>query len=197
MTDTLPVDGRRQRSARSQAAIVDAFLALLKSDGQRPSVDAVANRSGVSVRSIFRHFEDLDSLYAAAVDQRVDAVLASWDTGSVAASGKIADRVDATVEARSKLFEQLANVAPLLEVMRGSNETVEAAAAKVSAATRAQAAATFGAEFKKAGSAKKDLADAGEAAMGWGAWFNMRRNLGMSAARARKAGVRMLSGALR
>ena len=68
-TGSQVMDGRRARSERSRAAIVDAFLSLLP-DGQR-----VARRwrrspiaAGVSERSVYRHFPDVDALVHAAIE---------------------------------------------------------------------------------------------------------------------------------
>ncbi|KCZ50506.1 hypothetical protein HY29_07010 [Hyphomonas beringensis] len=56
-------DGRRQRSERSRAQIVDAMFALIQEGDMSPSAASVAERAGVGLRTVFRHFEDMDSLY--------------------------------------------------------------------------------------------------------------------------------------
>ena len=57
-------DGRRQRSQASRAKIVTAFMELIESGDPSPSAARVAKRAGVGLRSVFRHFDDMDSLYA-------------------------------------------------------------------------------------------------------------------------------------
>lgn len=57
------IDGRRQRSARNRRQIVDAMRALIGAGEMNPSAAQIAQRAGVSLRSVFRHFEDMDSLY--------------------------------------------------------------------------------------------------------------------------------------
>lgn len=56
-------DGRRQRSERSRAQIIDALFALIREGDMSPSAARVAERAGVGLRTVFRHFEDMDSLY--------------------------------------------------------------------------------------------------------------------------------------
>lgn len=56
-------DGRRQRSERSRAQIIDAMFALIREGDVSPSAAKVAERAGVGLRTVFRHFEDMDSLY--------------------------------------------------------------------------------------------------------------------------------------
>lgn len=60
-----PVDGRTARAARTRESIVDATVALLAENDLRPSAPRIAERAGVSVRSVFQHFDDLETLYAA------------------------------------------------------------------------------------------------------------------------------------
>ena len=56
-------DGRRQRSQASRAKIITAFMALMESGDPSPSAAAVAKHAGVGLRSVFRHFDDMDSIY--------------------------------------------------------------------------------------------------------------------------------------
>ena len=57
-------DGRRQRSQASRAKIIRALMELIESGDPAPSAARVAKRAGVGLRSVFRHFDDMDSLYA-------------------------------------------------------------------------------------------------------------------------------------
>ncbi len=56
-------DGRKQRSERSKLAIVDAMLDIIMGGKMEPSAAEIAERAGVSARTVFRHFEEMDSLY--------------------------------------------------------------------------------------------------------------------------------------
>lgn len=56
-------DGRRERSRSSRARIVAAMLDLVGSGDPSPSAARVAELAGVGLRSVFRHFEDMDALY--------------------------------------------------------------------------------------------------------------------------------------
>ncbi|WP_296615342.1 TetR/AcrR family transcriptional regulator [Sphingomonas sp.] len=63
--DVLPADGRRLRSQNSRNAIVAAMLELVAEGRITPSAEEVASRAGVGLRTVFRHFSDMESLYAA------------------------------------------------------------------------------------------------------------------------------------
>ncbi len=75
--DTEPeagLDGRRQRSERSREQIVEALFALIRAGEMAPRAAAVADAAGVSLRTVFRHFEDMESLYRV-MAERMEAEL--------------------------------------------------------------------------------------------------------------------------
>ena len=55
-------DGRRQRSQRSREKILRAYWELMLNGDMDPGAAAIAEHAGVGLRSVFRHFEDLDTL---------------------------------------------------------------------------------------------------------------------------------------
>jgi AcrR family transcriptional regulator len=60
--DTRP-DGRRVRGEDNRRRIVDALLTLVAAGSVSPSAEQVATEAGVGLRTVFRHFADMDSLY--------------------------------------------------------------------------------------------------------------------------------------
>lgn len=91
------VDGRLARSQRTFAAVVDAFLDLLEEGDLRPTAARVADRAGVSRRSVYVHFRDLDALFAAAAERHFQVRLSpllSYDPLPDALSERIAAFVD-------------------------------------------------------------------------------------------------------
>ncbi|GIR71683.1 MAG: hypothetical protein CM15mP74_29340 [Halieaceae bacterium] len=66
-------DGRRQRSERSQTAIIKAALSLMDEGTLVPTAQQIADRAGVGIRSFFRHFADMDSLFLAADEMLLDS----------------------------------------------------------------------------------------------------------------------------
>ncbi len=63
MTDASP-DGRVLRSERSRESIVEALFELIGEGVLRPTAQQVAERAGVGLRTVFRHFSDMDTLFA-------------------------------------------------------------------------------------------------------------------------------------
>ena len=57
------LDGRRRRGQDNKARIVAAMLDMVRDGELAPSAEQVAARADVGLRTVFRHFQDMDSLY--------------------------------------------------------------------------------------------------------------------------------------
>ncbi len=57
-------DGRRLRSRDSKRRIVAAMLELVREGRIAPTAEEVATRANVGLRTVFRRFKDMESLYA-------------------------------------------------------------------------------------------------------------------------------------
>ena len=57
------LDGRRQRSETSRKRIVRAMLELIGAGDVSPSAENVAARARLGLRTVFRHFENMETLY--------------------------------------------------------------------------------------------------------------------------------------
>lgn len=68
-------DGRKRRSDRSRRQIVEAMFDLISEGNVSPSAASVAERAKVGLRTVFRHFEDMDSIYDEMTDQLMTAVM--------------------------------------------------------------------------------------------------------------------------
>ncbi|MBW2422826.1 MAG: TetR/AcrR family transcriptional regulator [Deltaproteobacteria bacterium] len=100
-----PQDGRIQRSARSREAIVHAMLELIAEGVLRPTAQQVALRADVGVRTVFRHFSDMESLFSAMSDRlREEARPLFVDAPQ---SGSRAARIEALVSRRMEIFALL------------------------------------------------------------------------------------------
>ena len=64
------LDGRRLRSERSKQAIIDASLALMEEGNLIPTAQQISDQAGVGIRSFFRHFEDMETLFAT-IDEQI------------------------------------------------------------------------------------------------------------------------------
>lgn len=57
------VDGRRERGRSSHKRIVEAMMELIVGGDLSPSAARVAEEAGIGLRTVFRHFDDMDALY--------------------------------------------------------------------------------------------------------------------------------------
>src|SRR6476659_8184485 len=92
-------DGRTARAVRTRDAIVDACIALGEAGDLRPTAPRIAEHAGVSVRSVFQHFDDLETLFSAVgarVVQRIGPLYTPIDV-----SRPLSERLDSMVEQRA------------------------------------------------------------------------------------------------
>ncbi len=98
-------DGRRERSRSSRSKIVAALLDLVGKGDVSPSAARVAEVAGVGLRSVFRHFEDMDALYremGEVIEARILPILLQPPGG---ATWK--EKVFDLAERRAKVFETI------------------------------------------------------------------------------------------
>ena len=85
-------DGRNRRAAETRRKIIAAAKAMIAETSVAPTVVGVAKRADVSVRSVFQHFHDVESLFVTVMDSiRADLVHAGDAVGEPSA-GRPASR---------------------------------------------------------------------------------------------------------
>jgi AcrR family transcriptional regulator len=186
-----PIDGRRARAERNRDAVVEAILELLRAGVERPSVNEIAEESGVSVRSVFRHFDDVESLYLAAIIRQWERVgpLYAFAVPDVSRD----DRVDALVEQRARLYEEIANVRRCAERLAPTSPAITRNLQEGRRILRREVADCFAAELDDApASERDDLLDALELAASWPAWSTLRSEQRLPVGRAKRVTARAL-----
>jgi AcrR family transcriptional regulator len=99
-------DGRLLRSERSREAIVRATLDLVGRGELRPTAEQVAEEAGVGIRTVFRHFSDMESLFSemnSRLRESAVPLLVSDDQ-----SGSLEARARGAVERRAAMYEHIA-----------------------------------------------------------------------------------------
>lgn len=104
MTTTPTVDGRSARAQRTRDSVVDAVLALVADGNSRPTAREIAERAGISVRSVYVHFDDLDDLFRAAASRHFASL--SDLLVPIDASLPLPERITACVDQRVRLHER-------------------------------------------------------------------------------------------
>ena len=122
---TNPSDGRHARSARHRESAVAAALELIRERGRFPAADEVAARAGLSRRTVFRLFDDMNSLLVAAHDQQRAEVLARFP--APLANGKsLREQVVDLVRHRARVYEFITPMRAVAEQIRHASPAVEA-----------------------------------------------------------------------
>ena len=97
------VDGRVLRSERSRQAIIDAMLVLVNEGNLVPTAQQVSERANVGIRSVFRHFSDMESLFVTTDSQLRTAYEAIFTGGD--RDGTLAERVQHAIARHAAGYE--------------------------------------------------------------------------------------------
>ncbi len=105
-------DGRRARRDRNRAAVIDAVFGLLDDGVVTPSSDAIADRAGVSVSSVFRYFDTLEDLQEQTITAHFERFGHLFDVPQIG-TGCLTTRIDRFVTARTTLYGTIAPIGRL------------------------------------------------------------------------------------
>ncbi len=195
VTSTEPaeeLDGRRRRSLDSRARIVAAMLDLVREGDMSPGAETVAARAEVGLRTVFRHFKDMDSLYGEmsnAIEIEVRKSVAQPFRGSTPR-----ERTIELVERRSAVYER---IAPYRRASDGRRHTSDFLAASL-AQFRVEARAILVGILPEEAAADPLKLEALDLLLSFEAWNRLRVDQGLSQAKTREvltaAVTRMLAG---
>jgi AcrR family transcriptional regulator len=145
-------DGRRLRREQNREAVLDALVALHEEGHYEPSANEIAERAGLSPRSLFRYFDDVDDLHHAAIDRQLLQARPLLDIG-VGPGAPLAERVRHLVDARIRLFERTAPAARATRACAHRHPVVAAQLHDARSFLRHQIERLFAAELRGGGRA--------------------------------------------
>ena len=193
------LDGRLGRKVKSRLAICEACIDLIQEGALQPSADRIANRAGVSRRSIFNHFADLAELYDAVGEvgrQRYAPLLEH-----VSEREPLARRVEHLVEVRSQFLEATVPITRALTAQALIGPAVEQAVRVSREALQRHLLdieRLFGGELENLASQdRSDVIEAMAAATSPHQWEYLRRSRGKPIVRSRAIVERNLKAILR
>lgn len=98
------VDGRRLRSERCKQSILDACEHLMREGNLVPTAQVISDRAEVPIRTFFRHYPDMESLFRAVDDvMKPEYERIFLETKS---EGSLTERIASAVELHAKSWEQ-------------------------------------------------------------------------------------------
>ncbi len=175
-----PNDGRHRRSHDSRQRIVEAMLALVGEGYISPSAEQVSARAGVGLRSVFRHFNDMESLHEA-----MSCILAArWE--DAARQPFVADgwqgQLLELVGRRAAIYEPAAPYLQAGQVHRFSSPVLHRNHAKFVAVLRR----ILIDRLPKSPPLQRGVIEAIDLLLSFEAWQRLRRDQGLSVAMAKQ-----------
>ena len=101
-------DGRRLRSNRSRQLIIESMLELIKQGNLVPTAQQVADHANVGIRSVFRHFEDMESIFETASELCHREYRGLFIRGD--RSGSLQERILHATECHANAYETMSNM---------------------------------------------------------------------------------------
>jgi AcrR family transcriptional regulator len=146
-------DGRLLRRKRNREAVVDALLELYRTGNLRPSTEEIAARSGLSPRSLFRYFDDVDDLTRTAIARVEHQALAlvPIDTDPDA---DLAVKAKALADQRFRLFDAVGQAAAVSRLRSPFQPILAAELTRNRAFLRKQIGSLFAPELGALGTAR-------------------------------------------
>lgn len=104
-------DGRHLRSIKTQKLIVDSTITLFleSNSAQWPTADQVAKHSNIGLRTVFRQFDDMDTLIRSC-HERFMMMIEDYFRDQNVISKNIKDRITFVINERIKIYNKFQNI---------------------------------------------------------------------------------------
>lgn len=151
------IDGRSLRRERNRQEIVGALFDLIESGETEISAALIAQKAGLSERSIFRYFEDVDDLYRSVCDLSIakEIEIASIDDQG---KGSLDSRIENFVNQRVRMYTMNEKIAPAARAFAFKNSVIKNQLIVGRKFLRNQIKAQFAAELSHFDKAQQQIA---------------------------------------
>jgi TetR/AcrR family transcriptional regulator, regulator of autoinduction and epiphytic fitness len=179
-------DGRTVRAERTRQALVDSLLGLLDEGHLTPTAVQIAQRAGVSERSVFQHFPDREALFEAVARQQYERVVPTLRP--IDTTLPLPERIEQFTEQRARLYEMVGGVRRAGLLIEHESSAVAGWLATARQAKAAEVERVFRRELEAVPADERESLRAALIALcAWGSWESWRTHQGLSLARARAA----------
>ena len=189
------IDGRRDRTRKNREALVRAMLELVRETGARPTAEEVAERAGLSRRTVFRLFEDMESVRVAA-HAHVQAQVQERFPAPALQSLEAQSRITAFTSHLASVHEFISPIRRLVERQRGNTEARNRQLRSDRAARRRRVSAAFSGLLDSCGESERESRLAAvDLLCSWQSWNRLREHQHRSIKKARgivETGLRRL-----
>ena len=172
-------DPRIVQGSRIRQSLLQATLDLIQAGDDQPSAMAIATIAGVSNQDLFRFFQSLDDLYAAAFDLAVSRTF--YQGGPVDYAASLSSRIELLVSDRAQVFEEWLPVWHFAERLEGAAPAIGARVEALRKLLRDRLAEWFAAELRPLKPPTRNaVLDSLDTAFGLDSWLKLRQRLRLS-----------------
>ncbi|MDV2478438.1 TetR/AcrR family transcriptional regulator [Rhodococcus zopfii] len=189
------MDGRVARAERTRRAVVEAHISLISAGELTPTGAQIADRAGVSLRSLWGNFNDLETLFAATgaeVMRRQDTMIASID-----ADLPLDERLEEYCRQRARILEFIAPFARSSEIRAPFSRELQRNRVRYLHGVRSEIEALFAGELTGLDVAdRREVLQALGITVTWPTWVSLRDVMRLSIPEATAVMTRMVAALL-
>jgi len=172
----MPVAGaepRSPRAERARASIAEALLSLIDEGDLQPTANRIAERAGISLRLIYHHFGDLESLYKEASRIQLKRLLERYVP--VPPDLPYDERLVAFADQRARIYEWQTPVRRSAMINEHGSRALQEARSWGMTAAQHEFQKTFATEIDEIPDDQREVTlDALAMVAGWPAWDELR-----------------------
>jgi AcrR family transcriptional regulator len=173
------IDGRTARGQRTRAKLVATVLEMVGRGELRLTAPSIASAAGVSIRSLFQHFPELEKLWVAAADRALELTLPML--APLPGDGAFDVRLRAFLEQRGRMLEITTPMRRAANVLAPSSQEMQLRYETARKIGLDEIDQSFGVELARLDEAERPSAlHALEIATNWAAWHTLRGPIGLS-----------------
>ncbi len=172
-------DGRHRRSRESRGRIIDAMLELVREGVLEPTAEQVSERAGLAMRTVFRHFRDMESLYRE-ISQRMHTRIEAMIEGETRAEPWQAG-LHRMVDRRARIYEEMLPMRLAADALRHRSRVLQDDHAEFVEVARGMLRDLLPREIAR----DKVRFEALDALLSYELWIRLRRHQKLSAGSAR------------
>jgi AcrR family transcriptional regulator len=135
------------RREANRESVIDALIELFEEGSYTPSSGEIAERAGISPRSLFRYFDDVDDLNRAAVERHLNTHRALFEI-EIDPDGPTHTKIERFVDARVRLHETVAPAARAARLVEHRREVLARQLLETRTYMRAQVQRVFARELR-------------------------------------------------
>ncbi len=159
------------------------MLELIREGELQPTAAAVATRAGVSLRLVFHHFKDMETLMQQAIGLQTQRI-APLIGVPISPEAPLQRRLELFAARRAALYEEIAPVRRAARRFEERSPAIAEGLTRMRTLTREQLAFLFDPELARL---PPSIVEAAQALGSWLAWETLRRQQGLEVSEAKKA----------